>query len=330
MDARARPRLGSHRQVAAAGRAARTLLIALAALSALAAPAWSGEAEPAAGEATPAAGKAPRRIVSLNLCADELVLRLAPKHHVLSVTSLAADPVSSTVADLARGIPANRGLAEEVVPLGPDLVLAGAFTTRSTVALLQRFGIEVMELGVPASLDEGYAQIRAVARRLGAPEKGEAMVAEIEAALAAAPPPSHPAPRAVVMRPNGFTVGRSTLPDDLMRRAGLDNVAARLSPDKLGQLSLEEIVTARPEVLVVDDEPDAPPSLAREMMQHPAVATALAGGRIAEIPTRLWACVGPQLAEAFTRLSAAAQPQAGAAIAAAPRLDTSAARTRTP
>lgn len=268
---------------------------------------------------------APRRIVSLNLCADELALRLAPKGHVISVTSLASDPLSSTVAPLAAGIPANRGLAEEVVPLGPDLVIAGAFTTRSTVALLQRFGIPVIELGSPSSLEEAYGQIRTLAARLGAPEKGEEMVREIEAAIAAAPPPQQPAPRAVVLRPNGFTVGRDTLADDLMRRAGLDNVAARLSPDKLGQLSLEEIVTARPEVLVVDDEPDAPPSLAREMMAHPAVREALAEGRTVDVPTRLWACVGPQLAEAFTRLSKAAHAGSGA-VAAAPAN----ALTRTP
>lgn len=281
-----------------------------------------------AGPLPAAADPAPRRIVSLNLCADELVLRLAPKGHVLSVTSLATDKVSSTVTAEAAGIPINRGLAEEVVPLGPDLVIAGAFTTRNTVALLQRFGIPVLELGIPRTLDEAYEQIRAVAGRLGVPEKGEALVAEIEAAIAAAPPPPHPMPRAVVMRPNGFTVGRDTLADDLMRRAGLDNVAARLSPDKLGQLSLEEIVTSRPEVLVVDDEPDAPPSLARELMQHPALAEAMAHGRLAPVPTRLWACVGPQLIEAFARLSRAAhgaEPTAGpeasvpsGALAAAP------------
>lgn len=288
----------------------------LGCLAACASHASAAEAEGDGGPQAP-----PRRIVSLNLCADELVLRLAPKGHVLSVTSLARDPVGSTVAELAAGLPANRGLAEEVVPLGPDLVIAGAFTTRSTVALLKRFGIEVMELGVPRSLEEGYAQIRAVAARLGVPQKGEAMVGEIKAAIAAAPPPRQPAPRAVVMRPNGFTVGRHSLADDLMRRAGLDNVAARLSPDKLGQLSLEEIVTARPQVLVVDDEPGAPPSLAREMMRHPAVAEALAGGRIVEVPTRLWACVGPQLAEAFRRLAAAAHPEATLAAAPGTRRD---------
>ncbi|MFG1480266.1 ABC transporter substrate-binding protein [Xanthobacter sp. V4C-4] len=304
---------------------ARARLAATLLLAASAWPAAAAEAERTAPQREQGAGPVaratpPRRIVSLNLCADELVLRLAPKGAVVSVTTLAGDPVSSTVVDLAAGLPTNRGLAEEVVPLAPDLVIAGAFTTRNTVSLLQRFGIEVMEMTIPNSLDEAYAQIRAIAERLGVPEKGEAMLREIEAAIAAAPPPPGPRPRAVVMRPNGFTVGRDSLPDDLMRRAGLDNMAARLSPDKLGQLSLEEIITARPDVLVVDDEPDAPPSLARELMRHPAVAEAVAGGHIAPMPLRLWACVGPQLAEAFARLSAAARAAAGDAVATAPAM----------
>ena len=73
---------------------------------------------------------APLRIASLNLCADELVLRLAAPGTVKSVTWLARDPGLSNVAALAQTVPVNRGVAEDVVPLAPDLVIAGAYTTR--------------------------------------------------------------------------------------------------------------------------------------------------------------------------------------------------------
>ncbi|MGQ3676389.1 ABC transporter substrate-binding protein [Xanthobacter sp. TB0139] len=257
----------------------------------------------------PAPSPKPSRIVSLNLCADELLLRLVPKARILSVTTLASDTVSSSVADLAQGVPTNRGLAEEVIPLGPDLVLAGAFTTRATVSNLRRFGVDVMDLAPPQSLDEAYTQIRAVAARLGEPEKGEEMVRELQASIpSSAPRQTKMRPlRAVVVRPNGFTAGRQTLADDLLRRAGLDNVAARLKPDKLGQLSLEEIVTARPEVVILDTDPDAPASIAGMIMHHPALTHAVTEARVVNLPTRLWACAGPQLAEAYARLSGAAQ-----------------------
>lgn len=251
-----------------------------------------------------AAEPAPQRVASLNLCADELLLRLLPPERIASVTVLAADPASSTVADRTEGLPLNRGLTEEVVPLAPDLVVTGAYTTRAAAAMLKRLGVPVLELDMPDTLDEVYAQIRTVAARLGVPEKGEAMVAEIRAGIADEPPPG--APRsAVVLRPNGFTAGAGSLSDALMRRAGLDNIAGRIPTDRLGQLSLEDIVTAAPEVLILDIDADSPPSLARNLIQHPALKAGAAKATIVSLPARLWSCPGPQLVEAFARVRAA-------------------------
>lgn len=264
-----------------------------------------------------AAEPGPQRVASLNLCADELLLRLLTPSRIASVTFLAADPASSTVADRVGGIALNRGLAEEVVPLAPDLVLTGAYTTRAAAAMLKRLGAPVLELGMPDTLDEVVAQVRAVAARLGVPEKGEAMVEEIEAGIPDDPLPGPPR-SAVVLRPNGFTAGAGSLPDALMRRAGLDNIAGRIPTDRLGQLSVEDIVTAAPEVLILDMDADSPPSLARSLIQHPALEHAAGNADIVPLPARLWSCPGPQLVEAFARLAAAARtrPDAAAHLAA--------------
>lgn len=243
------------------------------------------------------------RVVSLNLCTDELALRLADPGQVLSVTHLARDPLSSNVADLARDVPVNRGLAEEVVPLKPDLVLAGAYTTPAATAVLRRLGFEVLELGDPQTLEEAYAQIRRVAERLGVPERGAAMVGEMEEALSRLPPVAGKRPTAVVLRPNGFTTGRGSLADELMEKAGLSNLAARLPTDKMGQLALEEIVRAAPDLVVVNADEAAPPSLADALLHHPALAPFK--DRTLALPLRLWTCAGPDLAEAAALLAAA-------------------------
>lgn len=260
----------------------------------------------------------PVRIASLNLCGDELLLRLADRDHIASITFLAAEPGSSNVADLARGLPTNRGLAEEIVPLEPDLVITGAFTTRATSDLLRRLGVPVLELPMPATLDEAYGQIRQVAARIGEPARGEAMIARIQAGIAALPASPAPARTAVVLRPNGFTAGKGSLADDLMARAGLDNLAARLPADKFGQLPLEEVVVAHPDVLVVDTDPAAPPSLAESLLDHPALRPFAEQGRTVALPARLWACAGPELATAAARLSAAPPAIPGASQAMAP------------
>ncbi|MFG1226147.1 ABC transporter substrate-binding protein [Xanthobacter wiegelii] len=268
---------------------------------------------PARAEEAPVPPHARPRVVSLNLCTDELALRLADPKQVLSVTHLARDPLSSNVADLARAVPVNRGLAEEVVPLKPDLVLAGAYTTRTATAMLRRLGFEVLELAEPQTLEEAYDQIRMVAERLGVPERGAAMVREMEAAFARLPPVAGERPTAVVLRPNGFTTGRGSLADELMAKAGLANLAARLPTDKMGQLALEEIVRAVPDLVVVNSDEAAPPSLADALLHHPALAPFK--DRTLALPLRLWTCAGPDLAEAAALLAAARARLSGPAAA---------------
>lgn len=261
------------------------------------------------GALSPAFGAAePRSVVSLNLCADELVLRLAAPGQVKSVTWLARDSRASTVAAQARTIPVNHGLAEEIVPLSPDLVIAGVYTTRMTVAFLERLGIPVMDLDVPATLEAVRAQIRQVAEALGRDAAGEAMIADLDSALAGDRTASEGAtPTALVLRPNGFTAGPGSLVDTLLTRAGLVNLAAELQPDGFGQLALEEIVAAQPDILILNTDPHAPPSMAQSLLEHPALADLKESATVVTVPMRLWTCAGPQLADAMAILKSAAE-----------------------
>src|SRR5215510_9800599 len=102
----------------------------------------------------------PQRIASMNLCTDELVLRLAERRNIASITWQARNPDNSSVAHLAQDVPINHGLAEEIIPLKPDLVLAGIYTTRATVALLKRAGIRTIDTDVPKSFEEVRRQYR--------------------------------------------------------------------------------------------------------------------------------------------------------------------------
>ncbi|CAO3426100.1 ABC transporter substrate-binding protein [Azospirillum doebereinerae] len=256
----------------------------------------------------------PQRIVSLNLCADELLLRLIGPERVASVTWLARDPRNSGVAALAAGIPVNRGLAEEVVPLRPDLVVAGRYTTRTAVGLLKRLDTPLLELDVPQTVEGVAEQIRAVALAVGEPERGEAVIAGMAARLdavdaaadaTATGAPSERRPVAVMLRPNGFVAGPGSLADAVLNRAGLDNLAGRLPFGGQGALPLEAIILGGAELLVIDAAPDAPPSLAHAVLHHPAVAALAQRARAVPLPSRLLTCAGPSIAEAVETLAAA-------------------------
>jgi iron complex transport system substrate-binding protein len=261
-----------------------------------------------AGTAAGSAAPKPERIVSLNLCTDELVLRLADRSRIASVTWLSRDPRHANMAQAARAVGVNHGLAEEVLAAKPDLVVAGAYTTRTTVALLDRTGIPVREFGVPRSIAEMRAQIAEMAALLGEEARGAALIAEIDARLAAiaARRPAHRL-RAIVLQPNGFAVGRGSLVDEILTAAGLDNIAADLGIESYGRIALETVALGGAQMLILNDTPDGPPSLANEILHHPLIRKLGTRLKLVAMPSRLWTCAGPSVLDAIDLLARAAE-----------------------
>lgn len=245
----------------------------------------------------------PERIVSMNLCTDQLVMLLADRERIASVSYLAADPHASALAGDVAGVRINHGLAEEILPMKPDLVLAGAFTTRPTVFLLRRLGYLVVELPVAANLDDIRSNIRAVARAIGEPRRGEALIAAFDGKLPPQHPNSGPRPRAVLYWANGYTSGKDTLANAAVEAAGFRTLGSELGITGTSQLPLETLLAADPDVLIVGRERDGP-ALANETFRHPALRRAFATRPKVSVPDYLWVCGTPFVADAIARLSA--------------------------
>src|SRR6476646_192811 len=158
------------------------------------------------------AADAPRRIVSLDLCTDQLMVELVPRERIAAVTHLAADPTVSAIPERARGIFITHGGAEDVLRLDPDLVLAGPFGVRGTVDLLQRLGRRVVIVPQPQDLSGVRAAVEAVAEAVGEPAKGAALVADFDRRLAALAPRKRGAePAAVIYQIGGSVSGPDSL-----------------------------------------------------------------------------------------------------------------------
>jgi iron complex transport system substrate-binding protein len=247
----------------------------------------------------------PQRIVSLNLCTDQLLLELVERERIAAVSFLAADPEFSAVAEKAKGVPANRGLAEEIVALKPDLVLAHAYAGRQAVAMLQRLGVRVVEIDLPQDMEAVKAQIVVMADAVQEQARGQAMIEDIERRLAALPSPADPRPTAAIYEPSGYAFGANSLADAILREAGYDNLAAKLGVGGYARLGLENLLADPPDILVVDDTAIDRRSMAQEFLDHPALRQRFAGERRVTVPRRLWICGGPSVAEAASLLAAA-------------------------
>lgn len=245
-----------------------------------------------------AAAPAPRRVVSLNPCLDVIVFHVADRAQIAGLTHYARDPQASTLAGVADHIPVTYETAEEVVALRPDLVLMSEHSALATRNALTRLGVQVALFDVPQTVAASLAQIRQVAGLLGRQARGEAVVAQIEAALAAAaPPPGAPPVPAIVYQPNGFAAGVGTLTDEMLRRTGFENVAARYGLGRWGNIALEQIIADPPQVLLAGEAAAGAPTWADRVLSHPALARIAHRMRRETFPQRLLYCGGPVLIE---------------------------------
>ncbi|MEI5679854.1 MULTISPECIES: ABC transporter substrate-binding protein [unclassified Mesorhizobium] len=252
------------------------------------------------------AAEAPRRVVSMNVCTDQLAMLIAGEGQLYSVSYLAGDRNTSVLADQAGGYVVNHGLAEEVFLMQPDLIIAGTFTTRTTVELLRRLGFRVEEFAPADSLADIREHISRMGALLGRQEKASALLTQIDndlATLRAQPPSGR---TVATYYANSYTSGSGTLVDALIGISGLENIAARLGLTGTSKLPLELLVLANPD-LVVSSASDYPgPALAEEGYVHPAFKAVTAGSKAVNIPTKYTICGAPFTLEAAHMLREAA------------------------
>jgi iron complex transport system substrate-binding protein len=257
------------------------------------------------GGATTCQAATPQRVVSINLCADQALLALAPLPMIAGVSVRVDD--EPDLAQRAANVPRVAGRVEAVLARNPDLVLASVQSSRALLLGLQSFDIRVELLPAPESIAEVAALVQQVGRALGRNAAAAQHVASMYADLQrVAPQQALPAadsgPLAALYLPNGFTAGEGTLADALMQRAGVRNLARRLGLQGNGWLSLETLVLAQPDWVLSEPNAGTFASLAQAKVQHPILGRLQ--GRVVPLSVGSGSCAGPQIVAAVARLAA--------------------------
>jgi iron complex transport system substrate-binding protein len=257
------------------------------------------------GAGTAAAGPKPGRIVSLDLCTDQLLVELVERRRIAAVTHLAADPAVSAIPGKARGIRVTRGAAEDVLRYDPDLVLAGPFGVSATVDLLRRLGRNVVVVPLANDLAGIRASVRAVAAAVGEEAGGEAIVAAFDRRLGALAVPAAASRTAVIYQIGGAVTGPGTLADAVLAAAGFRNMSAAYRLTRGGQVPMESLVARPPDLLVLASEAEEYRTVLADNLRHPALAALRRRSASLELPWRHWLCGTPHIAEVIERLAEA-------------------------
>jgi iron complex transport system substrate-binding protein len=239
-------------------------------------------------------------IVSLNPCSDAVLAEVADPTQILAISHFSHNANSSSM-DLAtaRKFKAVSASGEEVLPLKPDLVIADPFLPPATAAMLQSLNIPVARLPIASTVEESKAQVMQLATLAGHPDRGRALVARIDAALAVAVPPAGASPiSAVVWQSGGIVPGDGSLIGDLLRRTGFRNLSAARGLQQADLLPLENMLADPPQVILAVGNP-----LSNEdrQLSHPALAT-LRNARRERLDSSLLWCGGPTIVKAVMRL----------------------------
>lgn len=235
----------------------------------------------------------PRRVASLNLCTDELLLMLAAPAQIASVTHLSQQEAETPLWQQARRYPRNDGSLLSVVALRPDLVVTMGGGIRDRTDIAGRLGIPVVDLVFAQSLSDVAENIRRLAAALGRPGAGTALLRRLTGLIRSRPPL---AVDTIWLGGGGLTVAATGLEAQWMALAGLRQRS--LQGDRV---SLETLIARPPALLLRSDYRAGQYSSGQRWLTHPAARLA-ANVRTVATDGRRWTCLGPLLIEEIERL----------------------------
>jgi iron complex transport system substrate-binding protein len=240
-----------------------------------------------------AAEAAPRRVASLNLCTDELLLMLGDPGQIVSVTHLAQQPAETRLWREARRYRRNDGSLLSAAGLRPDLVLTMGGGARDRERIARRLGIRVLELPFPQSLADIEQSVRTVSAALGRPAAGGLVLAQMQRLKRGRP--AQPSDT-IWLGGGGRTVAAGSLAAQWMALAGFRQRA--MAGDRV---SLEHLLLRPPAVILRSDYRSGQYSSEQKWLSHP-LARRVRGARAIATDGRAWTCMGPVLAAEIERL----------------------------
>jgi iron complex transport system substrate-binding protein len=252
--------------------------------------------------------KRPERIVSLCAADTEILFALGLDREIVGVDQYSDYPPA------ARSKPVMGSFAEpdleQIVGSAPDLVLAAAMHVPEGVRALESRGITVAVIApgnVPAVLD----RIGTVGRLTGQERQAANLVASLRARIraVAARIAGRPRPRVFVeVSPDLYTPGPGSFLNDVVARAGGENVAADAASE-WPQISQEALLLKDPQVIVLTDSLEGVTVSKAAARPGWRDIDAVRRGRVVTIDPNLADRTGPRIADGLEAMADLIHPE---------------------
>jgi len=202
-----------------------------------------------------------RRIASLSIISDDILCAICEPQRLVCASAWAQGPWTVQLGDLPRL--AGLESIEAVLDLEPDLVLvAGSKSSSEGIARLREHGIAVFALGSALGLASFQRDAVLIGHLIGHPAQGERLAQTLARRLrhvAAGLPENAQRPRAIYLASYGGQLyggtrgadpGSRSSYHDVLTAAGCIDIAAGRFGNAWPQLSAEDVLQLRPELIV--------------------------------------------------------------------------------
>lgn len=223
----------------------------------------------------------PLRVLSLDQCADQYVLALAPDAE-LALSPRADDP-DAWLREEARGRRRVRPTLEAAVGFRPDVVVRYWGGDARLLTALKAGGARIATIDDATDFAGVRDNIAGVSAALDQQARGRALIERMDRRL---PPPRPPRGPALYLTAGGFTAGSGTLIDAILTAAGYRNAAP--GPG-YGAISVERIAL-NPPVRFILGFFDVMRADWRGPGRHPVVAAAARRRTAARLPAAVLTC----------------------------------------
>ena len=205
---------------------------------------------------------------------------------------------------------------EELVALGPDLILASEMTSLEAISSMEDLGLNVFCIKNPADFPELFESILMIGELIGKTPEAEELTAalsdraaEIEAAAAEAedkPLVFYEIDATDPAKP--WTAGKGTFISKLIQMAGGVNLGDELDGEWI-QISLEALLKADPQIILLGDSMYGSTAEAASQRTGWSEISAVKSGKLYEFDDNLVTRPGPRLVEGFELIAQMIHPE---------------------
>lgn len=242
------------------------------------------------------------RIVSIDYCADQMVLGLVDRERIAAVSvDVASDPAFSLPR--ARGLPRVRAEVERVLALRPTLVVRSYGGGPRFAAAMERAGVPVFTLPYVASLADVDGVMAVAGERLNAGPMASRRRGELAEALADSRDHSDTGGVALYVTPGDVTTGPGSMIAEMVGVAGYRSYEGKPGWHRL---PVERLIADPPDLVVRGFFETAAHRQDRwTSSSHNVLRDAIATVPIVDVPGSELSCGNWLIGDAVRRIAAA-------------------------